>query len=89
MSWVTVLGYFTGLAWLADMDAQTLVRTTLVVHTCDAIMCRVFAKNNGYPQNLWTLLGFVFGIWAVVVTILLPNQRGVSRRQPEASPGAP
>ncbi len=74
MSWDTALGYFTGLRLLAEMDPQTLLRTTLVVHTCDAVMCRVFAKNNGYPRNLWTALGLVFGIWAVAVLIVLPKK---------------
>jgi len=74
VSWDTALGYFTGLRLLAEMDPQTLLRTTLVVHTCDAVMCRVFAKNNGYPRNLWTALGLVFGIWAVAVLIVLPKK---------------
>lgn len=73
MSWDTFLGYYTGLRWLADMDAATLLRTSLLVHACDAGMCRIFARNNGYPRNLWTLLGFVFGIWAVAVLIVLPK----------------
>ncbi len=73
MSWDTALGYFTGLRLLAEMDPETLLRTTLLVHTCDAVMCRVFAKNNDYPRNLWTVLGFVFGIWAVAVLIVLPK----------------
>jgi len=44
-------------------------------HALDSIMCRLFAHNNGYPKNLWTVLGFVFGIWAVAVLILLPRRR--------------
>jgi len=76
MEWDVALGYFTGLRLLApDLDPATLVRTVLVVHTCDSIMCRLFAHNNGYPRNLWTLLGFVFGIWAVAVLIVLPRRR--------------
>ena len=76
MSWDLVLGYFTGLHLLApQMDPMTLVRTVLVVHTCDSIMCRLFAHNNGYPKNLWTLLGFVFGIWAIAVLIVLPRRK--------------
>jgi hypothetical protein len=47
----------------------------LVVHICDSIMCRLFAHNNGYPKNLWTVLGFVFGIWAVAVLIVLPRRK--------------
>ena len=75
MTWDLLLGYFTGLRFVASqMDPATLLRTALVVHTCDSIMCRLFAHNNGYPKNLWTVLGFVFGIWAVAVLILLPRR---------------
>ncbi len=79
MSWDIALGYFTGLRLLAPMDAETLLRTAFVVHTCDAIMCRVFAANNGYPRHLWTVLGFVFGIWAVAVLIVLPKRKPANR----------
>jgi hypothetical protein len=76
VTWDVFLGYFTGLRFLAtDLDPATLVRTALVVHTCDSIMCRLFAHNNGYPKNLWTALGFVFGIWAVAVLIILPRRK--------------
>ena len=83
MTWDVLLGYFTGLRLLApELDPATLVRTAAVVHTCDAIMCRLFAHNNGYPKNTWTVLGFLFGIWAVTVLILLP------KRAPELPPTA-
>ena len=75
MSWDVALGYFTGFYLLnPTMEAAVLVRTVLVVHVCDAIMCRLFAHNNSYPKNLWTLLGFIFGVWALGVLILLPKR---------------
>lgn len=75
MSWEVALGYFTGLGLLsAHIEPATLVRTALVVHICDSIMCRLFAHNNGYPKNLWTVLGFVFGIWAVAILLVLPRR---------------
>jgi hypothetical protein len=58
------------------MEPATLVATTLVVHTCDAVMCRLFAHNNGYPRNLWTGLGFALGLWAVAVLVVLPRRTG-------------
>lgn len=69
------LGYFTGLRLLApEMPFDQLWRTALVVHLCDAVMCRLLAHNNGHPKNAWTLLGFAFGLWAVTVVLLLPRQ---------------
>jgi len=76
VSWTTFLGYASGLYLLAPpMDPATLVRTVLLVHILDGIMCRVFAHNNGYPKNLWMILGLVFGVWAVAILILLPRRR--------------
>jgi hypothetical protein len=71
----TLIGYLSGLAFLqSDIELGTLLATMLVVNTCDAIMCRLFAHNNGYPKNLWTVVGFVFGIWAVAALIVMPKR---------------
>lgn len=71
----TFLGMLSGLAFLQDgLELSTLVPSMIVVNVCDAIMCRLFAHNNGYPKNLWTLIGFVFGIWAVAALIVLPKR---------------
>jgi hypothetical protein len=69
------LGYFTGLSILGgSLSPPSLIGTALVVHFLDSIMCRLFARNNGYPKNLWTVFGFVFGIWAVATLVLLPKK---------------
>ena len=79
MTLATVLSYWSGLAFVGpELGVRELLGTTLVLHTCDAIMCRLFARNNGYPRNAWTLIGFVGGIWAVAVLILLPRRTGRS-----------
>ncbi len=70
-----LLGYFSGLRFLdSDLSLGTLFATTLVVNVCDAVMCRLFAHNNGYPKNLWTAIGFVFGVWAVALLIVMPKR---------------
>lgn len=76
MTWDVLLGYASGLRLFApDIDPATLLRTLLVINTCQAVMCRLFAHNNGYSKNFWTVAGFLTGIWAVVVLILLPARR--------------
>ena len=73
MSWDVIVGYATGLRFFAaDIDPATLLRTLLVINTCQAVMCRLLAHNNGYSKNFWTVAGFVTGVWAVGVLILLP-----------------
>jgi len=80
MSLATALSYVSGLAFVApDLPAESVVGTTLVLHICDAVLCRLFARNNGYPRAMWTTLGFVGGIWAVAVLIVLPSRRHPSR----------
>jgi hypothetical protein len=75
----TVLGYWTGLAFVrSQLGLRELLGTAIVLHVCDAIMCRLFARNNGYPRNLWTAIGFLGGIWAVAVLILLPRRSAPS-----------
>lgn len=76
MNFEIILGYFTGLRLLGgNLPLSSLLVTTFVVHVLDGIMCRLFARNNGYPPNLWTALGFFFGIWAVATLILLPKKQ--------------
>jgi hypothetical protein len=80
VTWDGVLSVMTGFHWLnPSLSGATLVRTVLVVHITDAILCRLFAHNNGYSKNLWTLLGLIFGLWAIAVLLLLP------KRTPEAA----
>jgi len=84
MTLVTALSYLSGLAFVApDLPPATVVGTALALHVCDAIMCRLFAHNNGYPKTLWTVLGFIAGLWAVAVLILLPRRPGTPSARPE------
>ena len=93
MSWDVMLGYFTGLRLLSPhIEPTVLLRTTVLVHICDGIMCRVFAHNSGYSKRLWTVLGLVFGIWAVALLIVLPPRARANgshdEREPQPSAGA-
>lgn len=76
MDFTELLGYLTGLRFVSSqpLGLPSLLATALIVHICDAIMCRLVARNNHYPTRLWTILGFAFGLWAVAVVILLPKR---------------
>ena len=77
MTLATALSYLSGLGFVApDLPVPALVGTAVALHICDAILCRLFAYNNGYPRNLWTALGLIAGLWAVAVLILLPRRGG-------------
>lgn len=70
-----VLGYLSGLRFLdQDLPLPTLLGTMIIVNVCDGVMCRLFARNNGYPTKLWTAAGLVFGVWAVALLIVMPKR---------------
>lgn len=81
VTWDVILGYATGLRLVAsDIDPGTLLRTLAVVHACDAVMCRLLAHNHGYSKPFWTAAGFVFGIWAVALIMVLPARHRPPRQ---------
>ncbi len=72
----SVLGWWTGLHWLApDMPFATLVRTAIVVHICDAVVCGILAKGARRRWSGWALAGLVAGIWALIALLVLPSRR--------------
>lgn len=76
MTLETALATLSGLRWVAPwLDLPSLVGTMIAVNICNAIMCRMFARNGGYPRNLWMALGAIFGVWAVAVLLLVPSRR--------------
>jgi hypothetical protein len=77
MTFATFLSYWSGLAFVApELPWPTLVGTVIGMHICDAIMCRLLAHNGGYPKTAWTIVGFIGGLSAVIVLLLLPRRSG-------------
>jgi len=75
-SFESFLGYFTGLRILGGtLSLPSLLATAIMTHFLDSIVCRLFARNNGYRKDLWTVLGFFFGIWAVVALLLFSRKQ--------------
>jgi hypothetical protein len=51
MTLATFLSYWSGLAFVApELPWPTLIGTILGLHTCDAIMCRLFAPTAANPR---------------------------------------
>ena len=87
MSFATALAYWSGLAFVAPgLEPATVLGTALVLHICDAILCRIFAGNAGRSRNAWTLIGFVGGLSAVALLLLLPRALPAPPPPPPARP---
>jgi hypothetical protein len=73
----TLVAYWSGLGLVGPVPPwSTLLGTMLILHICDAIMCRLLAQNTGRPATRWTIIGFVGGLWAVALLLLLPSRDG-------------
>jgi hypothetical protein len=70
------LGYLTGLFFIKpEMEPSTLVRTAVLVHFLDAILCAVIASHSGRRRTVWMIGGLIFGIWALGTLFLLPEKQ--------------
>lgn len=75
MDFYHVFGYLSGLLFIKpEMDATSLFRTASLVHVLDAVLCRLIAAHSRRRKDLWTVLGLVFGIWALGTLFLLPTK---------------
>ncbi len=74
------LGYYSGLYLIKpDMEPSTLLPTLLLIHILDAIVCRLFAGQNGRSTAFWTITGLFLGTWALLFLFLLPTNK---KREP-------
>ena len=71
-----LLGYFTGLLVVRpNMEPNTLLPTSALVHLLDAILCGVIAKHSRRHVIGWTISGLICGIWALGILFLLPERK--------------
>ena len=76
MSFLTVLGYLSGLYFIKpDLDASALLRTTAVVHICDAVLCTLIAGQSGRNKKIWAAAGLFFGIWGLATLFIFPAKK--------------
>ena len=84
MDFYQFLGYFSGLLFIkSEMDPTSLVRTAVLVHLLDAILCCVIANHSGRSKTIWTIAGAIGGIWAVGILFLLPA-RNPAKSSPQS-----
>ena len=80
MEFYQLLGYFTGLSFIKpNMEPTSLLRTALMVHFLDAILCGVIAHHSRRRTFAWTIGGFICGIWTLGVLFLLPAKKPTAK----------
>ena len=48
----------------------------LLIAIAFAYGCRTIATNKGRGTTLWTVLGFFFGLIALIIILILPKKTG-------------
>lgn len=54
--------------------------TIIMILILFAYITMKLAQKKGYEPTLWVILGFLFGIFTVVVIVLLPTKVDKSKR---------
>ena len=54
---------------------RPVLRTAVLVHILDAILCLVIAAHSGRRKITWMISGLIFGIWALGTLFLLPEKK--------------
>jgi len=77
----TIVAYASGFALMGYHEsATTLLVTSLAVDASLAPLTAIVAMKRGRPMIFWALLGFVFGLWAFVLVLI------VGKREDSADP---
>jgi len=79
----TIVAYASGFAFTGYRgSAANLLATSIAVDASLAPLTVIVAMRRGRPPLLWGVLGFVFGLWAFILVLL------VGRKSPEAPPSS-
>ena len=72
----TIVAYASGFALMGYHEsAVTLLATSLAVDASLAPLTAIVAMKRGRPLILWALIGFLFGLWAFIL-VLIVGRRG-------------
>ena len=68
----TIIAYASGFALMGYHEsAATLLATSLAVDASLAPLTAIVAMKRGRPLIFWALLGFVFGLWAFILVLIV------------------
>jgi hypothetical protein len=80
----TIVAYASGFALMRYHEsAATLLATSLAVDASLAPLTAIVAMRRGRATTTWAIVGFLFGLWAFIVVLLIgkPKPRDLSPQQ--------
>lgn len=80
-----VLSTLSGLRFVAPgLEPGTVIVTSLAMHVTYAVICRIFAVQNGRDGFAWTIAGLLGGALATVALLIANEWRGSQAAPPDA-----
>ncbi len=68
----TIVAYTSGFALMRSHEsAMNLLATSLAVDASLAPLTAIVANRRGRATRLWAIIGFLFGLWAFIVVLLI------------------
>ena len=68
----TIVAYASGFALMRQREtAATLLMTSLAVDASLAPLTAIIANRRGRATRVWVVVGFLFGLWAFIVVLLI------------------
>jgi len=68
----TIVAYTSGFALMRPHEsAANLLATSLAVDASLAPLTAIVANRRGRATRLWAVIGFLFGLWAFIVVLLI------------------
>jgi hypothetical protein len=83
----TIVAYASGFALMRyHVSVANLLATSLAVDASLAPLTTIVAMRRGRPAVMWAIIGFVFGLWAFIVVLLIGAPKPSSPRHPSEFP---
>jgi hypothetical protein len=78
----TIVAYASGFALMGYHEsAANLLATSLAIDASLAPLTAIVARRRGRPLIFWAIIGFVFGLWAFIL-VLIVGKRGDAATAP-------
>ena len=78
----TIVAYASGFALMRPHEsAANLLATSLAVDASLAPLTAIVAMRRGRATKLWAIVGFLFGLWAFIVVLLIGRPKPSSPAQ--------